>query len=209
MLIDLHVHCRPFTKSALSMPRETIEHAKKRGIEGLSLVSKGYIESRRAHQDAVEMFGGYGVRLFPGAEIETTRGPLLVYGSLVDHDLRFDGPVEVLSLIDWVHENGGAVVVPYLLDGVRGDLLTEVVEGGLWDWWVRVADCLELTFGDDRGNDDLAMKIGHRLDKRIIFGSDAHYSGRVGRNTKHGMWATSAPYVESVDELVGWLRCNE
>ncbi|KKM23479.1 hypothetical protein LCGC14_1614860, partial [marine sediment metagenome] len=100
-LFDGHIHCRPFTKSAFSGVKQTIKRAKDKGLSGISILAKDAIESKRSYEDMLDMFGDLGVKLFPGSEISTTHGPVLVYGVLIDVDLTFDQNVEICSLVDF------------------------------------------------------------------------------------------------------------
>lgn len=178
--IDMHVHARPGTPHALSSFAEQLEAAKRKGIDCIGIVDHARVRSAWNVDEYRTLGEAMGVVVLPGTEVKTTFMPIHVFGVKMNgEDLRLDGEVEMLGLIDWAHDNGGIVIIPNLYQWIRwfGPRDDE------WDFWVRKADALEDTWSITRNDSELVRRKAAKLNKRIVGGSNAHYHKQLGRGS--------------------------
>lgn len=192
---DLHVSI------AQSSPTEMARAAVDNDIHVIAMCERNIIRSRFQLEVYRQIGLEEGVVVIPGAKIETTFVPLLVYGLTPEEEHRFEHPAEVMGLIDWVHANGGVVVIPHLFRNLGSEERASVESGG-WDWWIRKCDALERTWATCRSDDSDIAELAERLSKRVIEGSDAEFARHVGKHrwTVKPKKKTPQAIIESIRE---------
>ena len=106
MLIDLHVHTTRGSSDSSLSPQTLAEEAVRAGLDGVCVTEHGLLWGS---DDLAEAGGEWGIRLYPGLEVETDMGHVLVIGGsgyapgmhrlavLAEHAVR-DGAALVLAL---------------------------------------------------------------------------------------------------------------
>lgn len=77
MLIDLHTHTRPLSWDSFLHPDELVELSRERGLDAICLTEHDFFWDLQAIQ---ELSKRHNYPIFPGIEINTEDGHMLVYG---------------------------------------------------------------------------------------------------------------------------------
>jgi hypothetical protein len=154
-------------------PEELVDAALDLGLDAIAVTDHGRIEGAGVTR---ELGQAKGLLVLRGVEVYTGQGDMLVYG--VYEDIR---PYEsAVDLIDWVHEQGGAVVAAHPFRGGFG--LGARTRGFPSDDVLGAVDAIEALNGADSGEARaLAAGAAERLARPIVGGSDAHHPFDVGR----------------------------
>lgn len=101
MKIDLHVHDNSFDSAGMR-PSKLVDRAHKIGLHGFAVTNHNSLE---AGMESVEYGRRKGFPIFPGVEISTDRGHLLVYGIenddwQVDIESGLPSAADILSRLD-------------------------------------------------------------------------------------------------------------
>ncbi len=77
MIIYIHIHSRPYPDDSEVSPTELIEHAKHSGLDGICPTEHDFFWK---DTDITKISREHDFPIFPGAEINTDEGHLLVFG---------------------------------------------------------------------------------------------------------------------------------
>jgi predicted metal-dependent phosphoesterase TrpH len=77
MLIDLHTHTRPLSWDSFLHPDDLIELSRERGLDGICLTEHDFFWDT---EDVIELGKKHNYPVFPGIEINTEDGHMLVFG---------------------------------------------------------------------------------------------------------------------------------
>lgn len=202
-LIDLHTHTTVSSGCSVMDPRELIEAAERRGLDGVCVTDHFAIEGARVTQ---RIGRELGYPVFRGVEARTDLGDMLVFGYYRD----IPEGISLPDLVWYVHEVGGMVFVahPFHLTGGPSLSLRFRDQGlTLSEDWGRV-DILRELDGVETLNGQVAAEANARACELAgglavpgIGGSDAHAPDMVGTA------ATEFPSrIESDADLVEALR---
>ena len=106
MLIDLHAHSYPSSDDSLQPIEELIAEAKRAGLDGFCLTEHDRFWNTQ-HLQALSR--EFDFPLFPGCEVTTDEGHLLVFGL---HEYVF-GMHRAEFVRNLVHEAGGAIIAAH------------------------------------------------------------------------------------------------
>ena len=177
MLIDIHIHTSQFSTDSCLDPEEAILKAKESGLDGICFTDHnrvwdtGEIERLRAK---------YDYPLFPGVEIDTVEGHVLVFGAAINIDV----PIRILELHKIVTQAGGFVIAAHPLKGYRIFNLADLnytPDQAAQRPMMRDIDAIEIFNGkcNDRENGQ-AARVAQILNLATTGGSDAHSAGEIG-----------------------------
>lgn len=193
MKIDLHVHDNSFDSAGMS-PEKLVDRARKIGLDGFAVTNHNSVE---AGLECVEYGRREGFPVFPGVEISTDRGHLLVYG--MEND---DWQVEVESGLP-----SAADVLARLDRGKTAVFLAHpffdsfyVTREMLINFLPHVDGVESINGSKFMVNKILAEKMAG-VDMRSIGGSDAHEPARLG-----DAYTRFSAQVGSVADLIRELK---
>ena len=181
MLIDLHAHSYPSSDDSLLPIEELIAEAKRASLDGLCLTEHdGFWDTQRLQAFSRE----FEFPLFPGCEVTTDEGHLLVFGL---HEYVF-GMHRAEFVRDLVQEAGGAIIAahPYRRqfkqeEAQSEDTYERMLTQAYQDQRLSSAHGVEALNG--RGSEKenaFAQEICARYNLTGTGGSDAHGPGDVG-----------------------------
>jgi len=185
-----------------SREAEIIRSAKQRGLGAIGICDFG--STFKAAVSDAEVLGEHlGVRVFVASRAHFEIARVIFFGApTIGVDLS--APSAPICALDWARAAGGATAVDLLPATICGSIKDEVLEGR-WDWWIRKADALVLTWASDRGDDYFTEEIAERLSKRVVKVSGAAFAGNVGGS--RGEWHEEVPDgLRAPGDLVEWLR---
>ena len=181
MLIDLHAHSYPGSDDSLLRIEELITEAKRTGLDGLCLTEHDMFWDVQ-HLQALSR--EFDFPLFPGCEVTTDEGHLLVFG-LQEYVFGMHRAEFVRNLI---HEAGGAIIAahPYRRQFKQEEARSRVayermLTQAYQDQRLYYAHGVEVLNG--RGSEEentFAQEICVRYNLTGAGGSDAHRPGDVG-----------------------------
>jgi predicted metal-dependent phosphoesterase TrpH len=179
-LIDLHTHTRPLSHDSTLSPDDLVDAAKRAGLDGVCLTEHDFFWELEA---AAELARRHAFRVFPGIEVNTEFGHILVFGL----ERFVFGMHRLADLVRLVGEAGGAMVAahPY-----RRQLPFELREAGDWtsalDQTVRNKSYTHVSAietyngrGTMRQN-EFSLEVCHRLGLPSAAGSDSHELADMG-----------------------------
>src|SRR5207249_405483 len=121
-LIDLHTHTRPLSHDSVLSPDELVDAAKRAGLDGVCLTEHDFFWE---HEATADLSRRHAFPVFPGIEVNTEFGHILVFGL----ERFVFGMHRLADLVRLVGGAGGAMVAahPY-----RRQLSFELREAGDW-----------------------------------------------------------------------------
>ena len=181
MLIDLHTHSYPSSDDSLLSIDALITEAKRAGLDGLCLTEHDrFWDARHLHTLSRE----FDFPLFPGCEVTTDEGHLLVFGL----DRYVFGMHRAEFVRNLVHEAGGAIIAahPYRRQLKQETAQSKAAYSRMLDQACRdqhlsSAHGVEVLNG--RGSEvenAFAQELCARYNLTGTGGSDAHQPGDVG-----------------------------
>jgi len=181
-LIDLHTHTTISSGCSVMEPRELIDAARRRGLDGVCVTDHYAIEGANVTQ---RLGREMGFPIFRGVEARTDLGDMLVFGYYQD----IPAGIPLPDLCWYVHEVGGLVFAAHPFHVSGGPSLTLGFRGRGWrlseDW--RRVDLLRELDGVETVNGQVpeqanvkASELADRLAVPGVGGSDAHAAHMVG-----------------------------
>ncbi len=204
MLIDIHTHTFPRSDDSLLSPEELVSQAKRAGLEGICLTEHDAFWPPIALESLSEK---YGVAVFPGCEVTTEEGHLLVFGL----DRYVFGMHRAAFVRDLVDRAGGAIVLahPYrrvyrdgtaTREGEYADVIAQASRRAV----LSLVDAVEVLNG--RGSEEengFATELSRRRNLKGTGSSDSH------QLTDIGTYATEFSHpVRDVGELVQEIKAG-
>lgn len=111
MRFDIHIHTNRYSPCSDIDPFELLPRAAEAGLSGVAIVEHNALWSEEDIGKLARLSGVDDVSIFPGVEIRSKHGDLLIFGV---RDLRGIRPWDsARDVLDTVHERGGAVVVAH------------------------------------------------------------------------------------------------
>lgn len=204
MIIDIHTHTYPTSVDSTLTPEELIKEAKRIGLDGICITDHDGFWNPA---DVEKLAKIHDYPVFPGCEVTTEEGHLLVYGL---HEYIF-GMHRASFVKNLVEEAGGAIVVahPYrrtyrpaadtgaaayyeMLDRASRNKVFSMVDG------VEVLN----SRGTEQEN-AFSQEIAKRFDLPGTGASDAHKLDDIGT------FATRFERdVKTIDDLIGELKAG-
>ena len=181
MLIDLHTHTFPQSDDSFISLANLVTEAKRAGLDGLCVTEHDRFWDPARLQSLSRK---HDFLLFPGCEVTTEKGHLLVFG-LCRYTFGMHRAAFVRSLVD---ELGGAIIIahPYRRRFRRNDTYNataynRTLEQALQSPYFSLADGIEVLNGRGAVEENaFALEISSRLNLRGTGASDAHGAGEVG-----------------------------
>jgi predicted metal-dependent phosphoesterase TrpH len=170
MLIDLHAHTRPYSDDSDLNPQELIQQAKRSGLDGICLTEHDFFWKE---EDIAQLSHEYDFPIFPGVEINTEDGHLLVFG-LKKYEFGMHHTEFVKRL---VNDIGGAIILAHPYRGrVHQNPAPELLlEQALKNPVFGFVDAVEMLNGRSKTvENSFAQKLCGKLNLKNVGGSDAH-----------------------------------
>lgn len=168
MLIDIHTHTSIGSHCSILHPEDLISVAKRRGLDAVCITDH---DTTRAVHICKQIAEKYNFLVLGGMEVRCKEGDVLTFG-LPERPL---GKIDVLELIDLVHDVGGVVIAAH-------PFRTEAPSLGDKIWEVRGFDAVEIFNGNANPyQNELAREAALKLKLPGIGGSDAHSKFMVGK----------------------------
>jgi predicted metal-dependent phosphoesterase TrpH len=204
MLIDLHAHTFPKSDDSMQRPEDLLARAKTAGLDGVCLTEHDVFWDKQLLARWSEEFG---LAIFPGCEINTEWGHLLVLG-LDRYEFGMHRAPLVRRRVDAA---GGAIVLahPYRRAYDPRFQITEeeyhqALAASANAEVLGLVDAVEGMNGrGTEAENRFALAVAHASGKAVVAGSDSHKLADVGR------YATRFHRrVRNVEELAGELRAG-
>ena len=181
MIIDIHTHTYPTSDDSALTPEQLIAEAKRIGLDGVCITEH---DGFWTPEDVQELSKAHDFPIFPGCEVTTEDGHLLVYGL---HRYIF-GMHRAGFVRQHVDEAGGAIVVahPYRRNFRPRDSESTVAYYEMLDKACRntvfgMSDAVEVLNG--RGSEQenaFSDEVAKRFDMKGTGASDAHHLEDLG-----------------------------
>lgn len=161
--IDLHVHST--ASDGVLSPREVLEEAKRKGLDGIAITDHDTMEGYR---EAKNIAGKQDFILIGGIEVSTDRGHVLVLGiEREPHSMKFE------EIVEFAQDNDGLTVGAHPFGRLKASIDSK---------FLRKLDAVEVLNGRTYrvGNEDaknFAMEEGIPQ----VAGSDAHLREELGK----------------------------
>ncbi len=170
MIIDIHTHTRPLSDDSDLNVEELIRKAKVSGLDGICLTEH---DSFWNDDDINRLSSEHDFAIFPGAEINTEDGHLLVFG-LKKYEFGMHRTKFVKKAVDRV---GGAIVLahPYRGRIHQNPNPGQMLESALRNPVFQMVDAVEMLNGRSKAvENSFVRELCQRLGLRTEAGSDAH-----------------------------------
>ena len=204
MIIDIHTHTYPGSDDSFLTPEQLVAEAKRLGLDGVCITEH---DGFWAAEDIDRLSRTFDFPIFPGCEVTTEDGHLLVYG-LRKYIFGMHRSSFVKRLVD---EAGGAIVVAHPYRRTFRPDESETPEGydRMLDRACRndafsLSDAVEVLNGrgSEREN-EFSHRIADRLGMQGTGASDAHRLGDLGT------FATEFERpVRTLDDFISELRAG-
>ena len=204
MIIDIHTHTYPGSDDSFLTPEQLVAEAKRLGLDGVCITEH---DGFWAAEDIDRLSRTFDFPIFPGCEVTTEDGHLLVYG-LRKYIFGMHRSSFVKRLVD---EVGGAIVVAHPYRRTFRPDESETPEGydRMLDRACRndafsLSDAVEVLNGrgSEREN-EFSHRIADRLGMQGTGASDAHRLGDLGT------FATEFERpVRTLDDFISELRAG-
>jgi len=177
MRIDLHIHTRPRSCSAID-PGELAQQARRVGLDGLCLTEHNCLWDPR---EINELAGEGGLCIFQGNEITTNQGDVLVFG----YEEKVTGVLTIQDLRKKVEAVGGLLIAAhpfrgFLLFGIT-QLQMNVDQASRRPIFQYVDGVEIFNCKVTEEENEMALRVSERLGLLGLAGSDAHRLEEVGR----------------------------
>ena len=181
VIIDLHTHSFPKSDDSFLSPEDLIGEAKRVGLDGICLTDHDGFWNP---QEIAALSKKFNFPLFPGCEVTTEEGHLLVFG-LEKYIFGMHRATFVRGLVD---EVGGAIVVahPYrrrFMETQAADITsyTAMIEQACESQVFSMVDSVEVLNGRGSTSENaFSAEIAKRFDLRATGSSDAHNIKDIG-----------------------------
>jgi predicted metal-dependent phosphoesterase TrpH len=170
MIIDLHTHTKPYSDDSDLTPEELIQKAKNAGLDGICFTEHDFFWK---DEDISRLTHQYGFPIFPGVEINTEEGHLIVFG-LKKYEFGMHRIKFVRKLVD---EVGGAIILahPYRGRIHQNPDPEQLLERAFKNPVFEQVDAVEMLNGRSKAvENSFAQKLCRRLNLKTVAGSDAH-----------------------------------
>lgn len=213
MKIDFHVHTAPLSRAALHGLEDALRAARECGLDGIVLTETNVVRSAAALMFADDLARKrYGLTVFQGLYLQTTLGPLLVYGQSVGqsglHGIRIESRPDTAAAIDYCLDHGWAVVVaaPFRYgvgpdEGVchrfkrAADPVAEAHrEVG---FLLRKCHAVEINGCATKQDNDFAEALAEKFNLPLVVGSGACYPTQL----RPGCWTKVPGSTRTSDQL--------
>ncbi len=187
--IDLHNHTTVSSPCSSMAPEELISAAIEKGFYGVAVTEHNHLEGGLY---TAEIGKKYGIIVFPGVEVRTSAGDVLVFGIEREEDANLEG-ISIPELRKFVDSIGGVMIPAHPLRKMVFSIGEEnlIKYADMWD-------AVECWNGNSTVEENARTKeIAERLGKKCVGGSDAHSRSQVGR-----CWTEFEDEIKSVQELV-------
>ena len=177
MIIDLHVHTSPASPCSSASVGETIEEAKRIGLDGICLTDHNYVW---AAAEVERLREKHDFLILRGNEITTDQGDVLVFGL----EKEIEGIIELKELRQEVLKAGGFMILAhpfrgFLTFGVGqlGLTVEKAMERPLFEF----VDAVEIMNSKVTEKENrFAAEVAEGLNLQVTGGSDAHAVSGVG-----------------------------
>ena len=192
--IDLHVSTKPLTREALHDPIQALHAAQRRGLDGIAFTERNIVRGASAFMQLDDIARTrFGLTVFQGLLMDTTRGPLLVYGQSIAQTGESGVKVETLDMaaaIEFCKESGWAVVLasPFRVarDSSAGlchrftdyeDAVNRAHEE--MGYLVRLVNAIEVSGAVSKRENSLALDLARAFNLPVVVGSGACYHTQI------------------------------
>lgn len=170
MIIDLHTHTTPYSDDSDLSPTELIQQAKRSGLDGICLTEHDFFWKE---EDVAQLSLQHDFPVFPGVEINTEEGHLLVFG-LKKYEF---GMYHVEYLKQMVNEVGGVIIFAHPYRGrVHHNPSTDLLlDRACKNPILNSVVAVEMLNGRSKSAENsFAHELCHRMNLKSVGGSDAH-----------------------------------
>ena len=170
MIIDIHAHTRPFSDDSDLTPEELIQKAKRSGLDGVCFTEHDFFWK---DEDISRLSQEYDFPIFPGVEINTEEGHLIVFG-LKKYEFGMHRTKFVRKLVD---EADGAIILahPYRGRVHQNPNPEQLLERACKNPIFELVDAVEMLNGRSKAiENSFVQELCLRLGLRTVAGSDAH-----------------------------------
>ena len=204
VIIDIHTHTYPISDDSLLMPEQLISEAKRLGLDGVCITEH---DGFWAAEDIEDLSRAFDFPIFPGCEVTTEDGHLLVYG-LRRYIFGMHRSSFVKRLVDAA---GGVIVVahPYRrtfrpVEAGTPEDYDRMLDRACGNDAFSLSDAVEVLNGrGSESENDFSHRLADRLGMNGTGASDAH------RLEDIGTFATEFERpVRSLDDFISELRAG-
>lgn len=204
MLIDLHAHTYPKSDDSFVSVDELVDSARQSGLDGICLTEH---DEFWPVDTARELTRRHGILVFPGSEINTDAGHVLVFGL---HGYKF-GMHKPTFLREEADRHGAVLIAahPYrrrFLSGPGEDpaVRSEMMQRALDEEVFRLFDAVESRNGRGKETENrFAEDLRAALELPGTGGSDTHSLNQMG--TAATLFERR---IESLEELIAELKAG-
>jgi len=203
MLIDIHIHTKQFSTDSSIEPGEAVVKARELGLDGLCFTDHNRVWNMA---DIDRLRTKYDYPIFPGVEIDTVEGHILVFG--IDTDI--ESPIRIVKLREIVIKAGGFMIAAHPLKGYRVFNMSDLnltPEQAAQRPMMKHIDAIETYNGKcNEKENGQAGEVARILNLTTTGGSDAHSLPEIG--------SCVTQFDDSVREIQDFLaalksgRCN-
>lgn len=212
MKIDLHIHTSPLTQRSLMRTGEAFERARACGFDGLVFTEYRVVRYAEAYMHLADIARvRYGLTLLQGLYVDTTLGPVLVYGQSIAQSghagLLIDHCPDTFGFLHYCIEHGWAVVLahPFRYDTENPGICSPfkhyedpvsvaVKEVG---YIIRKMQAIEITGSASKEENNLAVGLAQELNIPLVAGSGACHSAQM----RPGCYTKIPDSIDSSDRL--------
>ncbi|HUV52211.1 MAG TPA: PHP domain-containing protein [Dehalococcoidia bacterium] len=170
MIIDIHTHTRPYSDDSDLTPEELIQKAKCSGLDGVCFTEHDFFWK---DEDISRLSNKHDFLIFPGVEINTEEGHLIVFG-LKKYEFGMHRTKFVRKLVE---EVGGAIILahPYRGRVHQNPNPEQLLEQACKNSVFELVDAVEMLNGRSKAiENSFVQELCRGLDLRTVAGSDAH-----------------------------------
>ncbi|MBM3156333.1 MAG: PHP domain-containing protein [Chloroflexi bacterium] len=170
MIIDIHTHTKPFSDDSDLTPDELIQKAKSSGLDGICFTEHDFFWQ---DEDIHRLSQKHDFPIFPGVEINTEEGHLIVFG-LKKYEFGMHRTSYVRKLVD---KAGGAIILahPYRGRVHQNPDCEQLLKRACQNPVLELVDAVEMLNGRSKSNENsFVQELCLSLDLRTVAGSDAH-----------------------------------
>jgi len=170
MIIDIHTHTKPYSDDSDLTPEDLIKKAKSSGLDGICFTEHDFFWK---DEDILRLSQNHDFPIFPGVEINTEEGHLIVFG-LKKYEFGMHRIKYVRKLVD---EAGGAIILahPYRGRVHQNPDPEQLLERACKNPVFEQVDAVEMLNGRSKAIENrFVQELCRRLGLRTVAGSDAH-----------------------------------
>jgi len=196
MLVDIHVHTRPYSHCSVLAREDLLQLATDCGLEALIVCDHDQLWPGAELAAWQRLFGQRGILLLNGAEMASEAGHLLVFGAqeLPRHTR------DPRTILDHVHAQGGVTVLAHPF---RHGRLTDLAAAELAALF-RPFDGIEVLNGNLTAQElQRGLRAYAELGFTALGGSDAHSAAMVAR------FLTETPPLSDINDFLRAVRMGD